>query len=155
MTAEPVKTRTATVEPQSTGNYTMKPQQGRHVHCVGTSLSGKAFDCSSKFQELHVGPQNSCYDYVPTYAEKYGVDADLLTRIIKAESGGNPMAKNNQSTASGCAQFVRDTWSSTLNQMGKEWTSPFNAEANVEAMAFKIANGGISAWNASKHSWGR
>ena len=95
----------------------------------------------------------SCYDYVDEMATKYNVDGDLMRRIIKAESGGNPNAKNKNSTASGCSQFIKSTWEETLRQMGREYISPFDARTNVEAMAFKISRGGIGAWNASKSKW--
>ena len=95
----------------------------------------------------------SCYDYVDEMATKYNVDGDLMRRIIKAESGGNPNAKNKNSTASGCSQFIKSTWEETLKQMGREYISPFDARTNVEAMAFKISRGGIGAWNASKSKW--
>ena len=106
-----------------------------------------------------VSPQlaynGSCYDYVDEMAGKYGVDAGLMKRIIKAESGGNANAKNRNSSASGCGQFIAGTWSSTLRQMGREWITPFDAKTNVEAMAFKISRGGIGAWNASKSKWNK
>ena len=88
-------------------------------------------------------------------ATKYNVDGDLMRRIIKAESGGNPNAKNKNSTASGCSQFIKSTWEGTLRQMGREYVSPFDPRANVEAMAFKISRGGIGAWNASKSKWSK
>lgn len=106
-----------------------------------------------------VSPQlaynGSCYDYVDEMAGKYGVDAGLMRRIIKAESGGNANAKNRNSTASGCGQFIKRTWEGTLRQMGREYISPFDAKTNVEAMAFKISRGGIGAWNASKSKWSK
>jgi soluble lytic murein transglycosylase-like protein len=88
-------------------------------------------------------------------ATKYNVDGDVMRRIIKAESGGNPNAKNKNSTASGCSQFIKSTWEGTLRQMEKEYISPFDARTNVEAMAFKISKGGIGAWNASKSKWSK
>lgn len=96
-----------------------------------------------------------CYSYVDEMSQKYGVDAGLMRRIIKAESGGNANAKNKNSSASGCGQFIAGTWSGTLRQMGREWVSPFDAKTNVEAMAFKISRGGIGAWNASKSKWSK
>lgn len=97
----------------------------------------------------------SCYDYVDEMASKYKVDGEVMRRIIKAESGGNPNAKNKNSTASGCSQFIKSTWEGTLRQMGREWITPFDARTNVEAMAFKISRGGIGAWNASKSKWSK
>jgi hypothetical protein len=97
----------------------------------------------------------SCYDYVDEMATKYNVDGEVMKRIIKAESGGNPNAKNKNSTASGCSQFIKSTWEGTLRQMGREYVSPFDPRTNVEAMAFKISRGGIGAWNASKSKWSK
>jgi soluble lytic murein transglycosylase-like protein len=86
-------------------------------------------------------------------AIKYKVDGEVMRRIIKAESGGNSNAKNKNSTASGCSQFIKSTWEGTLRQMGREYVSPFDAKTNVEAMAFKISKGGIGAWASSKNKW--
>lgn len=102
-----------------------------------------------------VAYNGSCYDYVDEMASKYKVDGEVMRRIIKAESGGNPNAKNKNSTASGCSQFIKSTWEGTLRQMGREYISPFDARTNVEAMAFKISRGGIGAWNASKSKWSK
>lgn len=106
-------------------------------------------------REVKIKQSDSCFDYIDKYASKYNVDAELMKRIIKAESGGNPNAKNKNSTASGCGQFIKATWAGTLKQMQREYISPFDVEANVEAMAWKISQGGIGAWNASKHKWNK
>jgi hypothetical protein len=37
-------------------------------------------------------------------------DADIVSRIIGVESGGNPVAQNPQSTARGLGQFIAGTW---------------------------------------------
>ena len=97
----------------------------------------------------------SCFDYVNEMANKYKVDGEVMKRIIMAESGGNPNAKNKNSTASGCSQFIKATWEGTLKQMGRDYISPFDAKTNVEAMAFKISRGGIRAWDASKSKWSK
>ena len=99
--------------------------------------------------------KGSCFDYVNEMASRYKVDGEVMRRIIMAESGGNPNAKNKNSTASGCSQFIKATWEGTLRQMGREYISPFDPEANVEAMAFKISRGGIRAWDASKSKWSK
>lgn len=120
-----------------------------------TVQTQKSFFASVEAELSNIPAQGSCFDYVPEMAQKYGVDADLMTRIIRAESGGNALAKNKNSTASGCGQFIRGTWAGTLRQMGREWVTPFDAKTNVEAMAFKISRGGIGAWNASKSKWSK
>jgi hypothetical protein len=120
-----------------------------------TVQTQKSFFASVEAELNNIPAQGSCFDYVPEMAQKYGVDADLMTRIIRAESGGNALSKNKNSTASGCGQFIRGTWAGTLRQMGREWVTPFDAKTNVEAMAFKISRGGIGAWNASKSKWSK
>ena len=99
--------------------------------------------------------KGNCFDYVDEMASKYKVDGEVMRKIIMAESGGNPNAKNKNSTASGCSQFIKSTWEGTLRQMGREYVSPFDAKTNVEAMAFKISRGGIRAWDASKSKWSK
>ena len=120
---------------------------------VVTVQTKSSFYSSTEDELSGIPAQGSCFDYVPEMAQKYGVDANLMTRIIRAESGGNPNAKNKNSTASGCGQFIRSTWAGTLRQMGVEWVTPFDAKMNVEAMAFKISRGGIRAWDASRSKW--
>ena len=120
-----------------------------------TVQTQKSYFASVEAELSNIPAQGSCFEYVPEMSQKYGVDADLLTRIIRAESGGNALAKNKNSTASGCGQFIRGTWAGTLRQMGHEWVTPFDAKTNVEAMAFKISRGGIGAWNASKSKWSK
>lgn len=132
----------------------MPIKAGAHINCNGVTHSGGWFDCSSTPQELAVTtPQSSCNEYVDKYATLYGVNATLMRRIIQAESGGNPYAKNSVSTASGCAQFTRATYTEYFQRTGEEWVSPFNAETNVKALAWFISQGEIRRWNASKHNW--
>lgn len=100
-------------------------------------------------------PQNqgSCFDYTQEYAHIHQVDMHLLNRIIRAESRGNPYARNPRSTASGCAQFLSGTWRSTRRRMGKPIVSPFDARANVETLAWTIKHQGTRPWNASRNKW--
>ena len=133
-----------------------EPEKPKQVQVkLATVQTKQSFYASVEAELSNIPSQGSCFDYVPEMAAKYGVDADLMTRIIKAESGGNPLSKNKNSTASGCGQFIRGTWAGTLRQMGREWVTPFDAQANVEAMAFNISRGGIGAWNASKSKWSK
>ncbi len=44
----------------------------------------------------------------------------LLSRIAQAESGGNPNAKNPNSTASGPLQFTNKTWADMVARYGKQ-----------------------------------
>lgn len=43
--------------------------------------------------------------------QKYGIDPDdLMNRIVRAESDGNPTARNPVSSATGLSQFTKGTW---------------------------------------------
>jgi hypothetical protein len=79
------------------------------------------------------------------------VSKDLLKKIAYCESGGHPGAQNGK--YGGMFQYSVETWLSTRTQMGQD-TNPdlrFGAKESIETSAFKIANGGISAWkNCSK-----
>lgn len=85
-------------------------------------------------------------------AALYSVDAGLMLHIAACESGFNPSA-HNRSGASGLFQFMYGTYANSPS--GRAGLSIWDAQANAEAAAFKIANGGLSAWNASRHCWGR
>jgi hypothetical protein len=87
-------------------------------------------------------------------ADRYGIDGDLLYRIGMCESGLTASSRNRGgSSASGAYQFLLSTWRNT--PQGHAGLSVFDGKANIEAAAWKIANGGLSAWNASRHCWGR
>lgn len=97
-----------------------------------------------------------CYTAAEKFAPKYGVDLELMKRIIKAESGNNRKAENSGSTATGCSQYVIGSW----RYYGKMlWGDSFyekniyNHGDNVELMAWTIANYGTSPWDASKNVW--
>jgi len=46
---------------------------------------------------------------------------NLLNKIAKVESGGNPNARSNTSSASGLFQFTDSTWKEMVNKHGKEY----------------------------------
>lgn len=50
-----------------------------------------------------------------------GVDFSFLMRTAKRESGGNPAARAQTSSASGLFQFVDQTWLATLKQHGSKY----------------------------------
>ncbi len=67
---------------------------------------------------------------------------DLMGRIAQVESGGNPNAKNPNSSASGLYQFTDDTWRGSVSKWGKEYGIGFDDKNNPQAqeiMAKKLA----------------
>lgn len=88
------------------------------------------------------------------YAAKYGVNADLMTKIVACESGYNQFAKNRRSTASGYGQFLAGTWRSTAKALGfGSDVSPFDGEKNLEATAYLMSVSGTSPWRSSAGCW--
>lgn len=76
-------------------------------------------------------------------------DVDIALRVMGCESGGNPNAKNPNSSASGLFQMLKMWWN------GEWYFDPFDPEQNVIHAAKLWGNGsGISHWNASRHCWG-
>jgi soluble lytic murein transglycosylase-like protein len=78
------------------------------------------------------------------------VDANLMLKIADCESGDRPSAYN-PSGATGLFQFMPSTFYSTATWPGADIWS---AADQSEAAAKKIAQGGLSAWNASRGCWG-
>jgi hypothetical protein len=76
--------------------------------------------------------------------------AQIMARIERCESGGDPLARNSTSSAKGLYQIIDGTWdafSCTGNVL--------NGEDNRRC-AWKIATtSGIHHWNASRACWGR
>ncbi len=85
-------------------------------------------------------------------ANVYGVSSRLMLSIAQCESGFSPGSKNAHSAASGLFQFMPSTYANSPS--GEAGLSIWDAKANAEAAAFKIANGGLNAWNASRGCWG-
>jgi hypothetical protein len=73
-------------------------------------------------------------------------DAELLVRIAFCESSLNPEAKNKNSSATGLYQIL------DMHQLSVEDRQ--DIETSTKWVINKINNGGLSAWNASKHCWG-
>lgn len=58
---------------------------------------------------------------------------EVLSRIKQAESGGNPNAKNPNSTASGLYQFTDSTWNSVVDKYGARYGITRQDKANPQA----------------------
>ena len=85
---------------------------------------------------------------VATYFAGHLVDQALC--IMRAESGGNPHAKNPRSTAAGLFQFLRGTWASVpVSVTGGSYDSGrvYDPTANVAAAAWLQAEDGWGHWS--------
>jgi len=98
--------------------------------------------------------ENTVLNDIWEASNEYGVDYELMKKIAFCESSYNPKAQSTISTAGGTFQFINATWKSTLKAMGEDVNqSKYDGKLNARAAAFKIAHGGLNAWNASRYCW--
>ena len=88
-------------------------------------------------------------------SEKYEIHPVLLNNLIKCESGWDPNAKNPKSTAKGLCQFLDSTWDWTLFKMGidAEKADRFDANLQLEACAWLMANDDLGHWEETRKCW--
>lgn len=93
-------------------------------------------------------------------AHMYGVNQELALRISQCENGSHQLDRKNydwpNTTASGLYQFTNPTWVQTRRQMGEpddNLTLKHTDIEHIRTAMWKIANGGLSAWDASKQCW--
>lgn len=81
------------------------------------------------------------------YGSQYHVDANVLKKIAKCESGFNPTS-NNSGMYLGMFQFSASTWSANRNRMGLDPNPDLrtNAEEAIKTAAYVIGNAGTGAW---------
>jgi hypothetical protein len=132
-TATPTPTPTNTPTPTPTNTPTPKP----------TMTPTKTPTPTPKPPPPAPDYLNSLFD---KYSSDFKVDSNILRKIANCESHYNPGAASGD--YGGMFQYMKDTWINTRTQMGLD-TNPdlrFNAEESIRTTAFKIANGGLSAW---------
>lgn len=96
----------------------------------------------------------SCARHAPEAAMRSGVPIDVILRVMRAESGGNPRALSPKG-AMGCMQIMPDTWR-TLSVRYNLGNDPFDARRNMIGGAMYLAelisrygmSGAIPAYNA-------
>lgn len=95
--------------------------------------------------------QPSIPDLIRQYSAQYGIDPTIPLKVAKCESGYQYAIKNKTSSASGTFQFINSTWVSTRKQMGEnpDLALKLDPVEGVKTGVWKIANGGIRAWDAS------
>lgn len=69
----------------------------------------------------------------PPLAPQSNAQPDLMGKFAQAESGGNPNAKNPNSSASGILQFTKDTWAQMVGKYGKSTGITLQDKGNPEA----------------------
>lgn len=77
---------------------------------------------------------------------------DVLTRIMRCESGGNPTARNTRSGASGLFQYLRATWNGYGGFLD---AADAPAETQWARARADLARIGTRPWVASRACWAR
>lgn len=128
------------------------------------------YDNTATFQKLKKAQEEErrakeptdCYSAAEKYAPLYGVDVELLKRIIEAESGNTNTAENPKSTAKGCFQWISSTWKHySIELWGAEryGKNPFDFAANTELAAYVIGKYGkeraLREWAESAYKWNK
>jgi soluble lytic murein transglycosylase-like protein len=91
-------------------------------------------------------PKPTVEDLIVKYSKQYGVSTVTALRVAKCESGYDPYAKNQNSSATGVFQFISGTWLSVVKMRGQEYTleDRKDAEKNIDN----------ALWLAAKEGWG-
>jgi hypothetical protein len=118
--------------------------------CAITVVAGGVdvpFDAYDLVPE-HVGSVSDWRPLVEQFFEPRHVAKAL--RVIACESGGDPLAKNPVSTASGLFQHLGSLWGSRSAAAGWAGADVFDPVANVAVAAWLVYDhGGWSHWYAS------
>lgn len=97
---------------------------------------------------------NACAIHVPEAASRSGLPADIILRVMMAESGGNSKIVSPKG-AMGCMQIMPATWA-YLSPRYNLGADPFSARSNMIAGAMYLAElvgrygmpGALAAYNA-------
>ncbi len=88
---------------------------------------------------------------VSAYFQPDQIDTALC--VIRGESGGNPQAKNQSSSAAGLWQFLRGTWDWVAEETGGptyDSGAPYDPKIATEYAYWLWVRQGWEPWNAAK-----
>src|SRR3990167_10830641 len=86
------------------------------------------------------------------YAEKYGIDFELVSRIIACESSWNPLAYNHKSHDSGLMQINLYFHAKTAEAMNLDLSK---TEDNIKYGLHLMKTNGTRDYLASAHCWNK
>ncbi|NTU70026.1 DUF348 domain-containing protein [bacterium] len=85
-------------------------------------------------------------DLLNSAAQKYGVDAARMSRLMYCESKGNANAVGGGGKFHGLFQYMTSTWAGASAGAGYGGASIYSAEAQIYTTAWKISIQGYRAW---------
>lgn len=113
-------------------------------------------DCAQR-QLLALVPTHatSPEDWRPLVEQFFAPEhTDRAVRVLACESGGNPLAKNPNSSASGLFQHLGSLWDDRAVAAGEPGADIWDPIANTQIAAWLVyEGGGWSHWNPSAHCW--
>lgn len=99
---------------------------------------------------------SSIVEAINQAAQQYNVPAELLYDIALQESGFNPQAQSQSSTAGGLFQFTEPTWQDALKYgVVPGGADKYDPNLNASAAAYFMSQGHLNKWDASKPKWGQ
>lgn len=121
-----------------------------------TCLASTVFPVLAKSQ-----PTDACAVHAPEAAMRSDLPLDMILRVMRAESGGNPRAVSLKG-AMGCMQIMPGTWA-TLSARYVLGGDPFDARMNMIGGALYLAElrtrfgipGAYAAYNAGPNRYER
>ncbi|MGV8131681.1 MAG: transglycosylase SLT domain-containing protein [Candidatus Pacearchaeota archaeon] len=101
---------------------------------------------------LEVIPEKTPYELVDFYADKWGIDKELLHKVVKCESSYRPDAVNWSDShklsegSHGIAQFSKETFKHYGKDIGLENGDPYNPSEALDVMGYMISIGQGKHW---------
>ena len=125
---------------------------GRHTLAASISIACLALPASASLADAR--DANGCATYAQEAAARAALPLEMVTRVMRAESGGNALAVSPRG-AIGCMQIVPATWATLTTRYGLG-TDQFDARMNMIAGALYLAElrtrfgipGAYAAYNA-------
>jgi hypothetical protein len=90
-------------------------EAGRVGGIAGVIGAGRPSQSAPEVPATPIAPQQE-----PPLGDQSAVTSPLLDRMVQAESGGDPAARNPNGSASGLLQFTNDTWAKMVARYGKQ-----------------------------------
>jgi len=89
---------------------------------------------------------------VSTASAAEGMPGTTRDAVIQCESGGDPKAQNDHSTASGAYQFINATWKTYGGSTARARDASLTEQSIVADRAY--VKNGLRDWEASRPCWG-
>lgn len=127
----------------------------RHPYYFDESYEDASDGSFGVTRPTYEGMGSNVLQWLPLVAGHFDPeDVDTAMCIMRYESGGNPDAKNPNSTAAGLFQFLRSTWDNMVpsSVTGGSYASGqvYQPEANVRSAAWLQNAAGWTQWSPYK-----